>query len=441
MPNDVFEIADNGKKLRLRLHPGQTRAWDSERRFVFVVAGTQSGKTSFGPHWLRREIERRGAGDYLAVTATFDLFKLKMLPELRHVFENILRTWTYHAADRVLYSNETISRRSKPTRAASRIILRSANSPAGLESATARAAWLDECGQNEFGLDAFEAVQRRLSLSEGRILGTTTPYNMGWLKQEVYDRWAAGDKDYQVIQFASVMNPSFPRAEFERARATMAPWKFSMFYRGQFSRPAGMIYDVFEDRHKIAPFAIPREWPRFGGLDFGGVNTAAVLLAKDPASGAFYLCSEYLAGGKFVSEHADDLKPWGARLWIGGSKSEGQWRSEFAKAGLAINPPSISAVEIGINRIYAAFKTDRLYVFDTCAGVLDQLGRYARELNAMDQPTDKIKDKDAYHYLDALRYIGAFLFGAVIEMPDEQPTQESKWTTPEDDIDGSRWRY
>ena len=68
MANDLVEIT--GKKLRLNLHPGQTKIWDSERRFVFIIAGTQSGKTTFGPWWLKREIDKRGPGDYLAVTAT-----------------------------------------------------------------------------------------------------------------------------------------------------------------------------------------------------------------------------------------------------------------------------------------------------------------------------------------------------------------------------------
>jgi len=37
----LFEIKNN--KVRLNLHPGQTRAWDSKARFVFVFAGTQGG--------------------------------------------------------------------------------------------------------------------------------------------------------------------------------------------------------------------------------------------------------------------------------------------------------------------------------------------------------------------------------------------------------------
>ena len=144
-------VSLSGKKATIDLHPGQTKAWDSEARFIFVIAGTQSGKTSFGPWWLYREIERCGAGDYLAVTATYDLFKLKMLPELRRVFIDLLPGWEWRAGERVITNGE------------SRIILRSANTPEGLEAATAKAAWLDECGQDNFRLESWEAVQRRLS--------------------------------------------------------------------------------------------------------------------------------------------------------------------------------------------------------------------------------------------------------------------------------------
>jgi hypothetical protein len=61
------------KKLRFNFHPGQYRAWQSPKRFVLVLAGTQGGKTSFGPAWLYREIQRRGPGDYMIVTPTYPL--------------------------------------------------------------------------------------------------------------------------------------------------------------------------------------------------------------------------------------------------------------------------------------------------------------------------------------------------------------------------------
>jgi hypothetical protein len=410
---------------------------------VIIFAGTQSGKTSFGPWWLEREIRERGAGDYLAVTATYDLFKLKMLPEIRKVFERLLGGWIYQASDRVLYRSTKISRRNATTKAESRIILRSANSPGGLESATALGAWMDEFGQDDFLLASYEALLRRVALNQGRILGSTTPYNLGWAKTEIYDRWRAQDKEIQVIQFESTMNPNFARSEFERARATLPPWKFEMFYRGNFSRPAGLIYDCFDfDRHKIPPFEIPRWWARYGGLDFGGTNTAALCVAEDPDTKALYYTRALLTGKRTAADHAAELKTWGCRLWVGGAASEDQWRLEFAQAGLPIAAPLITDVEVGIDRVYAAHKTNSIFVFDTLTGYLDEKGRYSRALDKSGQPTDEIKDKARFHLMDAERYIIGFLRGGSTNLPKSQPQKPSTWRDEgiTIDADDSRWK-
>lgn len=243
-PRNLYSLDPEGR-LRLHFHPGQARAWLSKRRHTLVLAGTQGGKTSFGPWWLYREIygmgnlpgyhgmSGRGKGDYLAVTSSFDLFKLKMLPEIRTVFEDVLKVGRYWAGDRVLElinpGTGKFSVNGSSQTMWGRIILRSANAPSGLESATAKAAWLDEVGQDEWDVTAWEAILRRVSLNQGRTLGTTTVYNSGFLKAEIYDRWVNGDKNYNVIQFASVINPSFPQEEFETARERLPDWRFKMF--------------------------------------------------------------------------------------------------------------------------------------------------------------------------------------------------------------------
>jgi len=396
--NELVEFI--GDKVRLHPHEGQEQAWDSGRRFVFVIAGTQSGKTTFGPWWLWREIERCGEGDYLAVTATYDLFKLKMLPEMRRVFCEILSAegWQYKAGDRVI---ESKSRNA-------RIVLRSANTPEGLESATAKAAWLDECGQDNFRLNSWEAVQRRLSLHQGRVLGTTTPYNLGWLKTQVFDRWRGGDADFQVVQFRSTMNPSFPTEEYDRAKDVLPGWKFRMFYDGDFSKPAGMIYGSFEDANVVDPFPVPLEWPRYVGADFGANNTATVWLAHDADKEVYYLYRESLDGGKTTQEHANialqHAKHENVVAWAGGAKSETQQRMDWKAAGVPMNEPVISDVEGGIDRVISLVKPKRLYVFNTCKGIIDEFGTYARKLDNDGQPTETIKDKETFHRLDALRY-------------------------------------
>jgi hypothetical protein len=394
------------------MHEWQARVWQSRKRFVFMLAGTQSGKTSFGPLWLYREIQARGPGDYLAVTSTFPLLKLKMLPEFRRLFEHELHLGVWKESERVFHFHDD----------ATRVIFGSATNPESLESATAKAAWLDEVGQDDFRLESWEAILRRLSLHQGRVLAGTTVYNLGWLKAVIYDRWRDGNDEIDVVQFPSILNPAFPEAEYQQAARRLPDWKFRMFYRGEFTRPAGLIYADFIDEyrehggHKVRPFEIPPEWPRYGGIDPGAVNTARVLIAKDPTVNVFYLYAESLDGGKSTAEHvaAAQLATRGVNMtaWHGGAKSETQQRLDWQAAGISLNEPVVVDVEAGIDRVIALFKTARLYVFDTCVGVLSELGTYSREIDELGQPTEKIKDKERFHRLDALRYAAQALDAA-----------------------------
>jgi hypothetical protein len=396
--------------MKITLHPGQTAAWDSVARYTFAIAGHQSGKTSFEPLWLDREIRNCGPGDYLAVTSTYDVFKLKFLPEMIKYFVNVFG-WSYAKADRVIYKGSGDDE--------TRIILRSASAPGGLESSTIKAAVIDECGQDEFSLETWEAIQRRLSLSQGRVFGGTTPYNLGWLKTEVFDRWRKGDPDYRVIQFKSTMNPLFPMKEYYRMKARMQPWKFAMFYDGEFSRPAGLIYGDFTDWHKVPAFEIPTYWPVFICVDFGAVHTAKLFIVQDPQTNVYYVVDDRVEGDMTSREHvatvkANDYYQAGA-TGFGGSASEKQFRADWKDAGLFLKEPTIKEVESGIDKVTELIKTKRLRVFEKCAGLIDEIGRYARKLGPDGEPTDEIKDKQTFHRLDALRYFAVGILNGIVE--------------------------
>jgi hypothetical protein len=425
---DLTTVTPDGK-LRLHLHRGQWRAWESQRRFVLVLAGTQSGKTSFGPLWLWREIQRCGPGDYLVATPTFSLLELKLLPELRRLFEQQLQLGQYVGSPtkKFVFSPDGSNRTFGPApkgqaRPATTIYFGHAQDPESLESATIKAAWLDEAGQRKFKLGSWEAVLRRLSIHRGRVLLTTTPYALGWLKSELHDRYKAGDKTIDLINFRSIDNPAFSREEYEERREKMPGWKFRMMYDGIFEKPAGLIYDCWEDKiNKVPRFAVPEEWQRYLGLDFGGVNTAGVFLAEHPQSKDLYLYREYKAGGRTAKEHVAKLLAEETRVpvTVGGSRSEGQWRAEFRAGGLPVREPMVREVEVGIDRVYGLIKAGRLHVFDDLPGVLDQVGSYSRVL-LNDEPTEEIEDKETYHYLDALRYVSTLL---------AQPQGERRGTT------------
>lgn len=411
--NGLYQVtAEN--KLRYALHPGQWRAWQATERQVWILAGTQGGKTSFLPLWLHREMQTAGPGDYLVVTPTFPLLDKKALPEFRTLLEDYLQLGRYvgspsrrfevsAAGQRRLWNDS--GRDYKTT-----VWFGYASDPTSLESSTAKAAVLDEVGQPIFKVESYEAIMRRLAIHQGRLLGATTPYYWGWLKNKV-DR-AARDPGVTVVHFESIMNPAFPKEEWDRAKRDMPPWRFDMFYRARFTRPAGLIYASFDqDTMTCAAFVIPDGWARYIGLDFGGVNTAAVFIAQRPEDGQLYLYREYHEGNRTAAEHAAALlanEPGDAQAF-GGAPGEQQWRDEFTAAGLRIRKPLVGDVEVGINRAYSLFANGKLIVFDSCAGTLDELATYSRVTDEAGTPLEAIADKSQYHRLDALRYVATYL--------------------------------
>lgn len=444
-PSDIedfiaYERKPDGRlALQMALHPGQDEAWESDARILLILAGTQGGKTSFGSAWLWREIEATrvpgGENDYLAASANYDLIRLKMLPEMEKFFRRNLG-WSYSKGDRIFTNPEQDCR----------IILRSAEAPEGLESATIKAAWLDEWGLPTVGIECWEAVQRRLSIYQGRVVFTTTPYAQNWLKQQVFDRWKGGDRDYAVVQFKSCDNPSFPMAEYERMQRTLPSWKFEMMYNGVFTRPAGLIYTDYSDSYATfardkdglpgrrlgggnlcRPFTIPDTWMRDLGVDFGPVNESRLWFAQNPATQDVYVYREAHGGGKGHAEYAAEVLAYKEplRRAFGGAASEEEIRIIWGQAGVPMARPLLSDVEAGIDRANALFKAQRLFVFDTCTGLRSELGTYSRELDAAGEPTAKIDDKAKYHRLDALRY-GASGYpldveAAEIELPERPP--------------------
>ena len=422
-------------KMHLNLHPGQQKAWDSTKKRIFVFGGTQGGKTAFAPLWLWREIQMCGAGTYLAVTASFDLLKLKMLRELLKLFVETLHIGRFYKSTRILEicnpAGEFVADPGKDEMYA-RIILRSAQAgsksgkegASGLESATANAAWLDEAGLPTFTLQAYDAVKRRLLLSEGRILCTTSLYGFSWLKTEVYDRWKRGDQNIDVISFKSIENPVFPRKSWIEAKQTLPLWKFDLLYCGIFTRPAGLIYGDFNAAiHVVEDFSIPESWNRYVGVDFGGLHTALVWIAEDEASRTYYIYRESLEGNKTTFTHVKEALAHEDALnvskWVGGAVSEEQWRRDWQQAGIQVEKPPISAVEPGIDRIVTLLKNTqdsyKLKVFGSCIGIIEEFGDYSRKVDDQGNVTEEIKAKAAYHRLDALRYAISGVYNCIVE--------------------------
>jgi Phage terminase large subunit len=180
---------------------------------------------------------------------------------------------------------------------------------------------------------------------------------------------------------------------------------------GIWAAAEGAVYDAWDpDKHVTKSFVLPAHWTRYLGLDFGGQNTAALFYAADPETDILYLYREYLAGGRSAGQHVPFLLAGEVvtPFCVGGSRSEGQWRLEFAEAGLDVLPPLISDVGLGITRVNGQHRKSNIIVFsDACPGYLAQKTSY-RYADDVDNP-ETIEKKRHYHYMDAERYIIGYL--------------------------------
>ena len=428
-----FRVITPDGTLKVNFHPGQTRAWLSKKRYVAVLAGSQGGKTSFGPHWFDREIRNCGPGDYLIGTSTFPLLDRKLLPEFLYVFGDLFHYGTYNDNKKVFtfHTKKTVKKKTDyilfpDAEMDTKVFIGSAQNPESMESATVKAIWLDEPGQKQFKRETWEAVQRRGLINKARILFTTTLYGLGWLKTDIYDEGIKGDPDIDIIQFDSIENPAFPLEEYQRMQRIMPDWKFQMFHRGRYSQPAGLIYDGFDSVNDVVePFEIPAHWPRYVGHDFGPVNTVALWKAYDTGTGTFYTYREYGLGRLSTFDHVTN---WielskGERIAsrYGGSSTEDGWRGDFTQAGWKIEKPMDSGVESGITRVYSYDKLHKNKVFRTCKNYLAEKTTYSRELDGNYNVTDKIEDKEIYHYMDAERYMMAQFRPVSVKTGDNSP--------------------
>lgn len=408
---------------------------DPSHSYLITNSYIPTHNTTFGPHWLYNEIydpvDGKGRGDYLAVTATYDLFKLKMLPSILDVLEGIYDVGRYWSGMKVIElrnpeTGEYMAKRADDSMWG-RIILRSADALAGLESSTAAAAWLDEVGQDAFSNSAYNAIRRRLALRRGRILMTTTLYSYNWFLTRIVKPTLAtgttdfiysdvGDIDYTesdetnttLVQFDSTVNPLFSQEEFTEAQNTLSEEEFSMFYRGRETTRRFLIYNNFDtEKHTTKRFYIPETWARYVGVDFGGTHMAAVFYAEEPETKKLYAYKEYLAGNKTIKQHVADMLSGEPSMPVcyGGAKSEGQWRTEFSQAGLQVNKPSVGDVDVGIARVYAQHAVDGIIYFDDLSKIIEEKSSYRRKRLPNGDYSDEIMNKETYHMLDCERYI------------------------------------
>ena len=118
----------------------------------------------------------------------------------------------------------------------------------------------------------------RVADQSGRLIFTMTPL-FGWTALlERYIRDPA--PDVGVYHLHGTDNPHVPADALRAIYAKFGPHERAARERGEIVALEGRVYEDWRrDLHLIPAFAIPDDWPRYVGVDFGTRNPTAVLWA------------------------------------------------------------------------------------------------------------------------------------------------------------------
>jgi hypothetical protein len=194
--NLLDQLLKTGEDWPFKWHKLQQEALDSEKRFVFAVAGWQGGKSVMGCYWLPREIRKfKPPGIYYVVAPTYAMLASTNIPKFFEFFPNLEQ-----------YFNKQNNVINYPNR--DKLFFKSADEPRRLLGPTLNAVWIDEisdCGQDG-GKEVFEICQGRVLTTKGRILCTGTPKGVQFLG-DIRRRANRKVTTYSFHRWSSSANP------------------------------------------------------------------------------------------------------------------------------------------------------------------------------------------------------------------------------------------
>lgn len=229
------------------------------------------------------------------------------------------------------------------------------------------------------------------------------------------------DNNYYTVRVSWEDIPHLSEEEKEQLRREYDPKELSARTQGIPGSGMGKVFPTDERFITVTPFAIPSNWKRAYGMDFGWDPTAAVWMTYDPSDKVYYVYSEYKQGRQALYVHANAIKSKGE--WIPGlcdpsrglvNYNDGTHQmEEYQRLGLALYP-SDSGIQSGINKLLNGFESGTIKIFYTCVKLLEEI----RLLHYDDENPNKIKDGQEDHETDALKYVYT-LFHSVAKSEDD----------------------
>ena len=380
--------------------------WRSRHRYRVLKGGKASKKSTTTALWYIYHLMKYPAANLLVVRNTYATHADSTMAQLKWAIRalGVEELWRATVAPLEL--------RYLPT--GQRILFRGMDDPDKLASTTVEQGvlcwvWVEEAFEiaDEEGFNRLDLSVPRGEVPTGLFKQTTLTFNpwsrYHWLKKRFFDTphpdVATFTTDYRCNEFLDDTD----RAIYERMRE-QEPMRYRVAGLGDWGVDAGLIFTRWE----VADFdaaALPREYRRVFGLDYGYSNdpTAFIAAAVDEAGRRLYIFDEHHEKGMLNADIAAMLRAKGyAKERIRADAAEPKSNEELRRLGIgriaaaAKGPDSVRA---GIDRL----QSYHIVVHPRCEHTRQELECYCWETGRDGAGQNRPRDRDN-HLMDALRY-------------------------------------
>lgn len=294
------------------------------------------------------------------------------------------------------------------------IFIRSFDRPLGVEGMSPGWAWLDEFGQCD--AMSWTVVKTRMTVTKGKILITTTPYNMGFLYQDIYEPWRnKEDLRISVYTWSSYDNPYASKEHLDAEKKRLPTEEFKRRYMGEFTRMTGLVYELDKwniQKRQDMPFDRV-----IGGIDWGFHHPAISIvgISRD----GYYLidewtepsvtpteiirvAQEYQSLYKVSTWYCDSANPENVQQANQSGLYALGYKKKMARDQQGSN---VSSIKHGVQYIRQLVNEHRLNVFEDLKGHLTEFESYHYpEPGTVDPRRQDLPVPKDNHFMDAMRY-------------------------------------
>ncbi|MDB5541603.1 MAG: hypothetical protein JWQ89_3330 [Devosia sp.] len=306
------------------------------------------------------------------------------------------------------------------------LAFRNLDRPEKYQSVEFAAIAVDELTQNQREtFDVLRARKRWPGITFSPFAAATNPGGIGhvWVKQLWVDRDFSGDdsrldpSSFAFVPARAGDNPALPESYISTLN-TLPEKLRKAFLLGDWNIFVGQFFDEWDSSlHVVKPFAIPKEWPRWCGIDYGNAAPMCCLWLARAPDRTIYVYREL-----YVTRYTDvqqarailELSKGERILWRYADPSMWSREPNGVSIAQAYTDQLCEIVQANNDRragwlrlrellkVDATTKKPRLQVFETCPNLIRTLpGLVHDRIDVEDVDTD---GED--HAPDALRYGG-----------------------------------